>query len=54
MREEYKNWINQAEADFRKAKILLDNNEFDGVAFFSQQTAEKSLKSVVIKNMANL
>lgn len=54
MNEEYNNWLKQAESDLRKAKILLDNKEFDGVAFYSQQTAEKALKSVIIKKQGKL
>ena len=46
MEEEVNNWVRQVEADLRKAKILFNNREFDGVTFYSQQTAEKALKSI--------
>jgi len=46
MKEEVESWLRKAEADFRKAKILREKNEFDGVTFYCQQTAEKSLKAV--------
>jgi HEPN domain-containing protein len=54
MKEEANNWIKQAEADLRKAKILMDNHEFDGTTFYSQQTAEKALKAVIIKTQGKL
>ena len=54
MKEEFNNWIKQAEADLRKAKILMDNNEFDGATFYSQQTAEKALKAVIIETKGKL
>jgi HEPN domain-containing protein len=46
MREEIKNWIRQADADLRKAKILFEEKEFDGVAFNSHQSVEKALKAL--------
>ena len=46
MREEIRDWLKQAEADLRKAKILFREKEFDGVAFNSHQSVEKSLKTV--------
>ncbi len=45
---EHKEWIVQAESDLRKANILFKGGEFDGVVFYSQQSAEKALKSVFI------
>lgn len=48
MKKEVADWIAKAEADFRKAKILSENKEFDGATFYSQQTAEKALKAVCI------
>lgn len=36
------------EEDLEKAKILFDNNKFDGTTFYSQQTAEKALKTAHI------
>jgi len=49
MREEINDWIVQAEADFRKAKILFDAKEFDGVAFNTHQAVEKILKALYMK-----
>lgn len=46
MEEEIKGWIKQAESDLQKAKILFENKQYDGAAFYSQQTTEKSLKAV--------
>ena len=48
MRKEISDWIAKAEADFRKAKILFENKEFDGATFYSQQTSEKALKAICI------
>ncbi len=49
MREEINDWIVQAEADLRKAKVLLGAKEFDGVAFNSHQAVEKILKALFMK-----
>lgn len=54
MKEEAKNWIMQAEADLDKAKILFENNKFDGASFYAHQTIEKSLKAVIIIKTNNL
>ena len=54
MDEEFQNWIRQAEADLRKAKILMNSLELDGAGFYSQQTAEKALKAVIIKYQKKL
>ncbi|MBI2134103.1 HEPN domain-containing protein [Candidatus Woesearchaeota archaeon] len=45
-------WLKQAEADLRKAKILLDNKEYDGSVFYSHQACEKAFKAmwIVIKS----
>ena len=49
MREEIKDWIVQSEADLRKAKILFDAGEYDGVAFYCHQSVEKILKALIMK-----
>ena len=49
MREEINDWVIQSEADLRKAKVLLDAKEFDGVAFNSHQSVEKILKALYMK-----
>ena len=44
--------MKKAESDFRKAKILKENREFDGATFYSQQSAEKALKAMgIYKNL---
>lgn len=48
MREEIIHWQKQAESDFRKAEILFQNSEYDGAAFYSQQSVEKALKAVIL------
>ncbi|MBI3623222.1 HEPN domain-containing protein [Candidatus Pacearchaeota archaeon] len=54
MKEEANDWSKQAEDDLDKAKILFNNRKFDGAAFYSQQTAEKALKAVIIKTQGKL
>ena len=49
MRGEIKDWIVQADADFRKAMVLFDAGEFDGVAFYSHQSIEKILKAFYMR-----
>lgn len=46
MRIEIENWLRQAEADLRKARILAQNEAFDGAVFYSQQSVEKALKAL--------
>lgn len=45
MREETKNWLTQAEMDLDAAKGNLEIKKYFVAAFFSQQCAEKALKS---------
>jgi HEPN domain-containing protein len=45
---EPKEWLFESEGDIRKAKILFKGNAFDGSVFYAQQSAEKSLKAVII------
>ena len=49
MREEIVDWIVQAEADLRKARILFDAGEYDGVAFYCHQSVEKFLKALMMR-----
>ncbi len=51
MRAEIENWLKQAESDYSKAKVLLDNNYFDGVAFYSHQATEKALKALFLAKL---
>ncbi len=48
MREEIEHWWKQAQKDFHKAEVLFHSKDYDGVAFYSQQAAEKSLKAVIL------
>ena len=48
MRKETENWWKQALSDFHKAEVLYKSNDYDGVAFYCQQTVEKSLKALYI------
>ncbi|MBD3203413.1 HEPN domain-containing protein [Candidatus Woesearchaeota archaeon] len=50
MRREISNWWKQGLNDFEKAKILFENNKYDGSAFFCQQAVEKSLKALILNN----
>ncbi len=49
MRKEIDYWFEQAKADLKSATDLLRTENFYASVFFSQQTAEKSLKSLYIK-----
>lgn len=49
MRIEILNWLKQAESDLEKAKILFNNEKYDGTAFNSHQAVEKSLKALHIQ-----
>ncbi len=48
MNPETNAWLEQAAADFDKAKVLFKAKKYDGVVVFSQQTAEKALKAFYI------
>lgn len=48
MKEEAKEWIERAESDLRKAKILFDGKEYDGTNFYAQQSVEKAMKAVYL------
>lgn len=54
MKDEYKNWLNQAEKDFDAAKYNLEGNKTEQGVFFLQQSAEKALKSLYIKKFKDL
>lgn len=49
MRKEIDYWFEQAKADMKSAEDLLKTKNFYASVFFSQQTAEKSLKSLYIR-----
>ncbi|MEK6937675.1 MAG: HEPN domain-containing protein [Nanoarchaeota archaeon] len=48
MREEIEHWWKQAENDLQKAEVLFKSENYDGVAFYSQQATEKALKAVIL------
>lgn len=47
MNEEATRWLTQATQDLDTAQILFDAARYGPCAFFCQQTAEKTLKSVL-------
>ena len=48
MREEAENFLKQAVSDMKNARILLDKEAYDLVAFLSHQIAEKAMKAYII------
>jgi HEPN domain-containing protein len=48
MKKEVKNWLEQAEHDIEVAEYNLEGNMLDAAAFYSQQAAEKALKSLIM------
>ena len=49
MKEEVKRWWFKAKDDLEKAIILHKNKKYDGAVFFCQQSVEKGLKAVSLK-----
>jgi HEPN domain-containing protein len=49
MRKEIENWWKQGKDDLEKARILFENKKYDGTAFFCQQSVEKGLKALALK-----
>jgi len=49
MKEEIKRWWRKAKDDLDKARILFKNKKYDGAAFFCQQSVEKGLKALYLK-----
>ncbi|MEM2865870.1 MAG: HEPN domain-containing protein [Candidatus Hadarchaeales archaeon] len=49
MRKEVYYWMEQAKADFKSAVDLLKSKNFYASVFFSNQSAEKSLKALYLK-----
>ncbi len=47
MREEIKNWWEQAKHDLETAKILLREHRLDAASFYFQQCLEKALKAYI-------
>lgn len=50
MLKEIENWFRQAKYDLKKAKDNLEAGHKDGAAFFAQQSVEKALKALLIKD----
>lgn len=41
-------WLRAAQNDLETAKVLLNNKQYNACAFYSQQTAEKALKALLL------
>jgi len=54
MKEELKKWIEQAEKDFDTARYNLIGKKIGAAIFYSQQAAEKALKTLYIKKYKKL
>jgi HEPN domain-containing protein/stress-induced morphogen len=46
--EQAQQWIAQGESDLKKARLLYDNDAYDGAVMMAQQAAEKFLKALYI------
>ena len=53
MNEETSLWIKRAKSDLKKAKDNIGIKHYDLVSFLCQQSAEKSLKAVLIEKTNN-
>jgi len=51
MKEETKEWLDKAKEDMDIAEICYSKNKFGGVAFHSQQAAEKALKALQLEKL---
>lgn len=49
MKEEVKRWWIKGKDDLEKARILFKNKKYDGTVFFCQQSVEKGLKALSLK-----
>jgi len=54
MREEIRNWIEQAKRDLKSAENSLKSEDYYLCAFMCQQAAEKGLKALIIKKEKKL
>lgn len=54
MKKEVRNWWKQAQSDFEKAKVLFKSKNYDGTAFYCQQTIEKAFKALYIQKFNEL
>ncbi len=46
--EQAKQWLEQGDSDLRKARLLYENEAYDGAVMFAQQAAEKFLKALYL------
>ncbi|MDY6866125.1 MAG: HEPN domain-containing protein [Halobacteriota archaeon] len=51
MKEEVKNWWKCAKEDLDVAEYCLEGDKIDAAAFYSQQSAEKALKTLQIQKL---
>ena len=49
MKEETKDWLNQAERDLKTSQHALENKDYYASAFWCQQTLEKAFKALLIE-----
>ena len=54
VKEEVKRWWAKARDDLDKARILFENKKYDGSAFFCQQSVEKGLKALALKEKSKI
>jgi len=54
MRKEIHNWWEQAQRDYVKAEVLFHAKQYDGVAFYAQQTVEKVLKALFLQEFDDI
>lgn len=52
--DDFKNWFVMANKDLESALLLIKEKRFEQGAFFLQQSTEKSLKSLIIKERKKL
>jgi len=54
MKEETKKWLKQAEEDYKTAKFNFNGRKYKAAAFFCQQSAEKSLKALLLEKKGQI
>jgi len=52
--EDFKRWIEQAKRDIKIAEYNCNGDFFESSIFYCQQSVEKSLKAILIKNEGKL
>lgn len=53
MAARYRDWLRQADADFRHARRARDHGAHEWACFAAQQAAEKALKAVILSRGAD-